>query len=175
MRSAWLKTLRADILASLEAETSPSGAIFLRRANDRDALYVTNAPRLLHSADAVHARLLEQGFRVTERNGLWFLDPPFSWLKREISPEALPCTACEGAHARGSLYRLISMHGADCEDGFSMRILIKAMEVDDPSAVHSIAAIQAERLRKGTGLSKWLLPWLAEWIRRSENHADTVL
>ena len=100
--SAWRQSARALL----------PGACFLRRDQQLRALFVTDYPRRnADSKEAALSALSENGFSVTEENGLWLVDLSKDAQLRYLSSLPAPCIKSDLPIEISSLCRSLLSHG----------------------------------------------------------------
>jgi hypothetical protein len=74
--------IRSEIQAIFEKAGYVNRPAFLKRAPEEDHLFVSDAPRRLPDKAAAWALFEQNGFSLTEKEGLWFLDAPIAYYER---------------------------------------------------------------------------------------------
>lgn len=172
--------IRHEIQAIFEKAGYTNRPPFLKRAPEEEYLFVSDAPRRLPDIKAARALFDQNGFTLSEKEGLWFLDAPLAYYEQlALSlPSAPPKQPREDKFLDvWALACLLLKHPGPVafQPLGPSRQVLKAIEAG-PAAVmglvKTLPPVAAVLLRQKEPLPALAGGLLAEWVAEREAEAE---
>ena len=144
---------------------------FLRRAQEGDALFISDLPRHMENAEGVLAALAGVGFRAEEKNGLLYIDgteEKYRALAERFPPCPPPDFDGQNAYLYSLALRLLRHSVPPGEQPPALlRLTLKALDAGDESGLARelpplLAACQRKKKPLPTAAGQMILDYLSD-------------